>query len=98
MHVVFPLPKIQMIHRTHLICLPVAVSASDFVPSVSQHQQQVVQAVERAKQVTMAELNAIIGVGVFHTHKHTHRVIEGTVWKIFQRDMLEKATKETQNF
>lgn len=27
-----------------------------------QHQQQVVQAVERAKQVTMAELNAIIGV------------------------------------
>uniref|UniRef100_A0A8C7X5S1 TLE family member 4, transcriptional corepressor n=1 Tax=Oryzias sinensis TaxID=183150 RepID=A0A8C7X5S1_9TELE len=27
------------------------------------HQQQVVQAVERAKQVTMAELNAIIGVG-----------------------------------
>lgn len=29
---------------------------------VCQHQQQVVQAVERAKQVTMAELNAIIGV------------------------------------
>lgn len=27
-----------------------------------QHQQQVVQAVERAKQVTMAELNAVIGV------------------------------------
>lgn len=26
------------------------------------HQQQVAQAVERAKQVTMAELNAIIGV------------------------------------
>jgi len=31
---------------------------------VYQHQQQVVQAVERAKQVTMAELNAIIGVSV----------------------------------
>lgn len=30
--------------------------------SVLQHQQQVVQAVERAKQVTMAELNAVIGV------------------------------------
>lgn len=29
---------------------------------ISQHQQQVVQAVERAKQVTMAELNAVIGV------------------------------------
>ena len=29
---------------------------------VPQHQQQVAQAVERAKQVTMTELNAIIGV------------------------------------
>lgn len=29
---------------------------------ILQHQQQVVQAVERAKQVTMAELNAVIGV------------------------------------
>lgn len=62
--------KIQM-HRTHLFCRSVAVSVSDFVLSVSQHQQQVVQAVERAKQVTMAELNAIIGVGVLHTHEHT---------------------------
>lgn len=32
-----------------------------------QHQQQVVQAVERAKQVTMAELNAIIGVSHLHS-------------------------------
>lgn len=31
-------------------------------PSPFQHQQQVVQAVERAKQVTMAELNMAIGV------------------------------------
>ena len=31
---------------------------------VSQHQQQVAAAVERAKQVTMQELNAIIGVSV----------------------------------
>ena len=30
--------------------------------SSQQHQQQVAQAVERAKQVTMTELNAIIGV------------------------------------
>lgn len=29
-----------------------------------QHQQQVAAAVERAKQVTMTELNAIIGVSV----------------------------------
>lgn len=31
-------------------------------PYSLQHQQQVAQAVERAKQVTMTELNAIIGV------------------------------------
>lgn len=31
-------------------------------PLSPQHQQQVAQAVERAKQVTMTELNAIIGV------------------------------------
>ena len=30
--------------------------------SLLQHQQQVVTAVERAKQVTMSELNSIIGV------------------------------------
>uniref|UniRef100_A0A672HCW4 Groucho/TLE N-terminal Q-rich domain-containing protein n=1 Tax=Salarias fasciatus TaxID=181472 RepID=A0A672HCW4_SALFA len=38
------------------------------------HQQQVVQAVERAKQVTMAELNAIIGVGGIHTHTHQQQL------------------------
>ena len=31
-----------------------------------QHQQQVVTAVERAKQVTMSELNSIIGVILLH--------------------------------
>jgi len=31
-----------------------------------QHQQQVAAAVERAKQVTMQELNAIIGVIIFN--------------------------------
>jgi groucho len=30
----------------------------------AEHQQQVAQAVERAKQVTMPELNAIIGVSI----------------------------------
>jgi len=30
----------------------------------SQHQQQVASAVERAKQVTMTELNAVIGVNI----------------------------------
>jgi groucho len=35
----------------------------------SEHQQQVAQAVERAKQVTMPELNAIIGVSFYAKHK-----------------------------
>uniref|UniRef100_H3DEV0 TLE family member 4, transcriptional corepressor n=1 Tax=Tetraodon nigroviridis TaxID=99883 RepID=H3DEV0_TETNG len=45
----------EIVKRLNAICAQV-------VPFLSQeHQQQVVQAVERAKQVTMAELNAIIG-------------------------------------
>ncbi|XP_062272660.1 transducin-like enhancer protein 4 isoform X2 [Scomber scombrus] len=48
----------EIVKRLNAICAQV-------IPFLSQeHQQQVVQAVERAKQVTMAELNAIIGVGV----------------------------------
>ncbi|XP_074495297.1 transducin-like enhancer protein 4 isoform X6 [Sebastes fasciatus] len=40
-----------------------------------QHQQQVVQAVERAKQVTMAELNAIIGQQLQAQHlSHGHAI------------------------
>ncbi|XP_071777028.1 transducin-like enhancer protein 4 isoform X8 [Centroberyx gerrardi] len=47
----------EIVKRLNAICAQV-------IPFLSQeHQQQVVQAVERAKQVTMAELNAIIGVG-----------------------------------
>uniref|UniRef100_A0A674B3L0 Transducin-like enhancer protein 1 n=1 Tax=Salmo trutta TaxID=8032 RepID=A0A674B3L0_SALTR len=46
----------EIAKRLNTICAQV-------IPFLSQeHQQQVVQAVERAKQVTMAELNAIIGV------------------------------------
>uniref|UniRef100_A0A674B3E8 Transducin-like enhancer protein 1 n=1 Tax=Salmo trutta TaxID=8032 RepID=A0A674B3E8_SALTR len=45
----------EIAKRLNTICAQV-------IPFLSQeHQQQVVQAVERAKQVTMAELNAIIG-------------------------------------
>nr|XP_023653705.1 transducin-like enhancer protein 4 [Paramormyrops kingsleyae] len=45
----------EIVKRLSAIC-------AQIVPFLSQeHQQQVVQAVERAKQVTMAELNAIIG-------------------------------------
>lgn len=39
---------------------------AQILPFLSQeHQQQVATAVERAKQVTMTELNAIIGVSIF---------------------------------
>ncbi|XP_018586589.1 transducin-like enhancer protein 1 isoform X3 [Scleropages formosus] len=45
----------EIVKRLNAIC-------AQIVPFLSQeHQQQVVQAVERAKQVTMAELNTIIG-------------------------------------
>ena len=40
----------------------VIVTNSIFSDSFFQHQQQVLTAVERAKQVSMSELNAIIGV------------------------------------
>ncbi|XP_068594479.1 transducin-like enhancer protein 4 [Brachionichthys hirsutus] len=47
----------EIVKRLNAICAQV-------IPFLSQeHQQQVVQAAERAKQVTMAELNTIIGVG-----------------------------------
>ena len=42
--------------------MDVGTPRSSFVNVFPQHQQQVAQAVERAKQVTMTELNAIIGV------------------------------------
>ncbi|CAJ0947672.1 unnamed protein product [Ranitomeya imitator] len=49
-------PWTEIAKRLNTICAQV-------IPFLSQeHQQQVAQAVERAKQVTMAELNAIIGV------------------------------------
>uniref|UniRef100_A0A668AP82 Transducin-like enhancer protein 1 n=1 Tax=Myripristis murdjan TaxID=586833 RepID=A0A668AP82_9TELE len=53
----------EIAKRLNTICAQV-------IPFLSQeHQQQVVQAVERAKQVTMAELNAVIGQQhLSHTH------------------------------
>uniref|UniRef100_A0A3Q3LLF2 Groucho/TLE N-terminal Q-rich domain-containing protein n=1 Tax=Labrus bergylta TaxID=56723 RepID=A0A3Q3LLF2_9LABR len=52
----FSLHQTEIAKRLNTICAQV-------IPFLSQeHQQQVVQAVERAKQVTMAELNAVIGV------------------------------------
>lgn len=42
---------------------------AQILPFLSQeHQQQVASAVERAKQVTMTELNAIIGVSLILSH------------------------------
>lgn len=41
------------------------------MPFLSQeHQQQVATAVERAKQITMSDLNAVIGVSPSHDYKH----------------------------
>ena len=46
-----------------------------FAISSFQHQQQVVTAVERAKQVSMSELNAIIGVSArVYAHNFVDRV------------------------
>uniref|UniRef100_A0A8C7E8Z7 Groucho/TLE N-terminal Q-rich domain-containing protein n=1 Tax=Nothoprocta perdicaria TaxID=30464 RepID=A0A8C7E8Z7_NOTPE len=46
----------EIVKRLSAIC-------AQIVPFLTQeHQQQVLQAVERAKQVTMAELNSIVGV------------------------------------
>ncbi|XP_036791339.1 transducin-like enhancer protein 1 isoform X5 [Oncorhynchus mykiss] len=58
----------EIAKRLNTICAQV-------IPFLSQeHQQQVIQAVERAKQVTMGELNSVIGVrvlpGLPPTHQH----------------------------
>lgn len=50
-------------HKQTEIAKRLNVICAQLIPFLSQeHQQQVVQAVERAKQVTMAELNTAIGV------------------------------------
>ncbi|KAK7889739.1 hypothetical protein WMY93_025299 [Mugilogobius chulae] len=48
-------------HSLKLECEKLASEKTEMQRHYIMHQQQVVQAVERAKQVTMAELNAIIG-------------------------------------
>ncbi|KAM3868322.1 transducin-like enhancer protein 4 isoform 8-T8 [Diretmus argenteus] len=59
----------EIVKRLNAICAQV-------IPFLSQeHQQQVVQAVERAKQVTMGELNAIIGQQLQAQHlSHGHAI------------------------
>ncbi|XP_062237469.1 transducin-like enhancer protein 4 isoform X8 [Platichthys flesus] len=59
----------EIVKRLNAICAQV-------IPFLSQeHQQQVVQAVERAKQVTMAELNAVIGQQLQAQHlTHGHAI------------------------
>uniref|UniRef100_A0A8C3FVB8 Groucho/TLE N-terminal Q-rich domain-containing protein n=1 Tax=Chrysemys picta bellii TaxID=8478 RepID=A0A8C3FVB8_CHRPI len=60
-------------HKQTEIAKRLNVICAQLIPFLSQeHQQQVVQAVERAKQVTMAELNAAIGVcGPSHAAGHS---------------------------
>lgn len=49
---------------------------AQILPFLSQeHQQQVATAVDRAKQVTMTELNAIIGVSFFNLLVRHHYTI-----------------------
>uniref|UniRef100_A0A671XQR9 Transducin-like enhancer protein 4 n=1 Tax=Sparus aurata TaxID=8175 RepID=A0A671XQR9_SPAAU len=67
----------RMMHGSFSPTFCFDVSLSHFVCFLSQHQQQVVQAVERAKQVTMAELNAIIGVGVLHQQLQAQHLSHG---------------------
>ncbi|XP_076465991.1 transducin-like enhancer protein 4 isoform X2 [Babylonia areolata] len=56
----------EIAKRLNAICAQV-------IPFLSQeHQQQVAAAVERAKQVTMQELNAIIGMQAQHLPHHPH--------------------------
>uniref|UniRef100_A0A8B9EC96 Groucho/TLE N-terminal Q-rich domain-containing protein n=1 Tax=Anser cygnoides TaxID=8845 RepID=A0A8B9EC96_ANSCY len=57
----------EIVKRLNAIC-------AQIVPLLAQeHQQQVLQAVERAKQVTMAELNSIVGQQQLqHLSHHVH--------------------------
>ncbi|XP_066840009.1 transducin-like enhancer protein 2 isoform X8 [Anser cygnoides] len=56
----------EIVKRLNAIC-------AQIVPLLAQeHQQQVLQAVERAKQVTMAELNSIVGQQLQHLSHHVH--------------------------
>uniref|UniRef100_H3AZI3 TLE family member 2, transcriptional corepressor a n=1 Tax=Latimeria chalumnae TaxID=7897 RepID=H3AZI3_LATCH len=58
----------EIAKRLNVIC-------AQLIPFLSQeHQQQVVQAMERAKQVTMGELNAVIGVRGLPPQPPTHQL------------------------
>ncbi|XP_065434409.1 transducin-like enhancer protein 1 isoform X1 [Chrysemys picta bellii] len=60
-------------HKQTEIAKRLNVICAQLIPFLSQeHQQQVVQAVERAKQVTMAELNAAIGHQLQAQHLSHH--------------------------
>uniref|UniRef100_A0A3P8V5P6 Transducin-like enhancer protein 1 n=1 Tax=Cynoglossus semilaevis TaxID=244447 RepID=A0A3P8V5P6_CYNSE len=60
-HYIMVIPSCFLLHQTE-IAKRLNTICAQVIPFLSQeHQQQVVQAVERAKQVTMAELNAVIG-------------------------------------
>ncbi|KAM6231968.1 transducin-like enhancer protein 2 isoform 2-T2 [Spheniscus humboldti] len=55
----------EIVKRLSAIC-------AQIIPFLTQeHQQQVLQAVERAKQVTMGELNSIVGQQLQHLSHHT---------------------------
>ena len=62
----------------------------------SQHQQQVAAAVERAKQVTMQELNAIIGVSTSTLWQGPYRALK--VLKSLEFDWTKFKAFKSLNF
>ena len=62
-----------------------------------QHQQQVVTAVERAKQVTMQELNTIVGVSLYCQHptqKYKHLDYNfKNYWFSYEIEVLSKTSE-----
>lgn len=57
--------NIYLYHSQTEIAKRLSTLINQLVPFLSpEHQQQVLTAVERAKQITMSELNAVIGVSI----------------------------------
>ncbi|PKK17593.1 transducin-like enhancer protein 1 [Columba livia] len=83
-------------HKQTEIAKRLNVICAQLIPFLSQeHQQQVVQAVERAKQVTMTDLNAAIGFGVtvLAASKPGNRVLPSLLLLLLLRQWVATATE-----
>uniref|UniRef100_A0A8C5AN47 TLE family member 2, transcriptional corepressor a n=1 Tax=Gadus morhua TaxID=8049 RepID=A0A8C5AN47_GADMO len=77
-------------HKQTEIAKRLNVICAQLIPFLSQeHQQQVVQAMERAKQVTMGELNASIGVRGLPPLAHTVSISSSYPFFIFFSQQLQ---------